>query len=142
MSFYDSDPTVEAIGRRLVRRALEAFGQRGLDAEHFSVTLLVHDRPLTAPLTARSRPRGSCYRSTQLYYPCSVVKLFYLVAVQARLAEGFIRTHGELDRAMRDMILYSSNTATNYAIDLATGTTGDTLLPDSEMAEWTHKRNW
>ena len=76
------------------------------------------------------------------YYPCSVVKAFYLVAAQARLAEGFISPHEELDRALNDMILYSSNTATNYIIDLITGTTGDTLLPPAEMVEWEYKRNW
>jgi hypothetical protein len=64
-----------------------------------------------------------------------------LVAVQARLEEGFIQPHEELDRAMRDMILYSSNTGTNYVIDLVTGTTGDTLLVDAEMAEWANRRN-
>jgi hypothetical protein len=74
--------------------------------------------------------------------PCSVVKVFYLVAAQARLEEGFIQPHPELDRAMRDMILYSSNTGTNFVIDLVTGTTGDTLLAESDMAEWTNKRDW
>jgi beta-lactamase class A len=40
------------------------------------------------------------------------------------------------------MILWSSNTATNYIIDLVTGTTGDTLLGNAEMTEWAQKRNW
>jgi len=142
MPFYDTDTETERIGRELVQRSLQAFASRGLGAEHFSVTLLRHDRPLGAGGPAPVRPRGFGYRSSQPYYPCSVVKLFYLVAAQARLAEGFIEPHAELDRAMRDMILYSSNTATNYVIDLVTGTTGDTLLPEAEMAEWAHKRGW
>jgi beta-lactamase class A len=142
MAFYDTDPAAECLGQELVRRAGQSFAQRGLEAEHFSLTLLLHDRPLTANDRPPLRPRGFGHRSSQPYYPCSVVKLFYLVAAQARLAEGFIAPHEELDRAMRDMILYSSNTATNYVIDLITGTTGDTLLPEPEMAEWMHKRNW
>jgi beta-lactamase class A len=142
MPFYATDRAAESIGEDLVREGLHAFAPRGLDAEHFSVTLLLHDRPLTAAAVAPTRPRGFGYRSSQSYYPCSVVKAFYLVAAQVRLAEGFIRPHEELDRAMHDMILYSSNTATNYVIDLVTGTTGDTLLPESAMAEWEHKRNW
>jgi beta-lactamase class A len=142
MSFYDADPTAERIGCRLVQEGLETFGSRGLDAEHFSITLLLHDRPLTEPHEAPLRPRGFGYRSMQAYYPCSVVKAFYLVAAQARLADGFISPHEELDRAMNDMILYSSNTATNYIIDLITGTTGDTLLTPAEMVEWAYKRNW
>jgi beta-lactamase class A len=58
------------------------------------------------------------------------------------LAEGVIQPHEELDRAMRDMIRVSSNTATNYVIDLVTGTTGDTLLPEAEMAAWSERRRW
>ncbi|HTO67653.1 MAG TPA: serine hydrolase [Bradyrhizobium sp.] len=142
MSFYDTDPVVERIGEQLVQRSLKNFAPRGLDAEHFSVTLLLHDGLLCSAVSAPVRPRGFGYRSSQPYYPCSVVKLFYLVAAQARLAEGFIRPHEELDRAMRDMILYSSNTATNYVIDLTTETTGDTLLPEIEMTDWMYKRNW
>ena len=142
MPFYDTDPATERIGQQLVQTGLQTFASRGLDAEHFSVTLLLHERPLTAGDSVPVRPRGFGYRSAQPYYPCSVVKLFYLVAAQARLAEGFIRPHEELDRAMRDMILYSSNTATNYVIDLVTGTTGDTLLSEMEMRDWVYKRNW
>ena len=88
------------------------------------------------------KPRGFSHRGDQPFYPCSVVKLFYLVAAQARLEAGFIAPHEELDRAMRDMILVSSNTATNYVIDVVTGTTGDTLLPAADFAHWAEKRGW
>jgi beta-lactamase class A len=82
------------------------------------------------------------YRGSRPFYPCSVVKLFYLAAARARLEEGLIHPHAELDRAMRDMILLSSNTATNYVIDLITGTTGDTLLEAEERGVWEEKRQW
>ncbi len=48
--------------------------------------------------------------------------------------------HPELNRAMADMIMWSSNNATNYVIDLLTDTTGDTLLPDAQMAQWIAQR--
>jgi beta-lactamase class A len=38
------------------------------------------------------------------------------------------------------MILWSSNTATNYVIDVLTGTTGDTLLEGAEYLDWMSKR--
>src|SRR5262245_41384832 len=82
MPFYDTDAETESIGRELVQRSLQAFASRGLDAGHFSVTLLRHDRPLGAGGPSPLRPRGFGYRSSQPYYPCSVVKLFYLVAAQ------------------------------------------------------------
>ncbi|RYF29063.1 MAG: hypothetical protein EOO23_07125, partial [Comamonadaceae bacterium] len=62
------------------------------------------------------------------------------VAAQLQLDDGRLTAHGELDRAMRDMILWSSNSATNYIIDLITGTTGDTLLDEAEMATWRERR--
>jgi beta-lactamase class A len=141
MSFYATDTAIERLGSTLVERCQATLGPRGLAAEKFAVTLLVHDGPLGgAP--APAKPRGFGYRSAQPFYPCSVVKLFYLVAAQARLEEGFIQPHEELDRAMRDMILVSSNMATNYVIDLVTATTGDTLLPPAEIAAWIERRNW
>jgi beta-lactamase class A len=141
MSFYATDEAVGRLGRALVDRSLATLGPRGLAPDGFALTLLVHDGPL-ARASEAAPLRGFGYRATQAFYPCSVVKLFYLVAAQARLEEGWIAPHGDLDRAMRDMILVSSNTATNYVIDLVTGTTGDTLLPAAEYAAWVERRNW
>jgi beta-lactamase class A len=38
------------------------------------------------------------------------------------------------------MILWSSNAATNYIIDLLTDTTGDTLLEGARLAQWRERR--
>jgi beta-lactamase class A len=83
---------------------------------------------------------GFVHRGTEPIYPCSLVKAFHLVHALAALDEDRIAPHGELDRAMRDMILWSSNTATNYVIDVLTGTTGDTLLEGAEYLDWMSKR--
>ena len=80
-------------------------------------------------------------RGDAQFYPCSVVKMFYLVAAQAALEAGRIADTPELDRASRDMITWSSNTATNYIIDLVTGTTGDTELAPAELDGWVEARN-
>lgn len=140
MAFYAPSPRADAIGAILVRESLERFGRRGLEAERFALTLLLHDEPLDG--TLRAAPTGFGYRAGQPFYPCSVVKLFYLVAAFARLKEGLIHPHDDLDRAMRDMILYSSNAGTNYVIDLVTETTGDTLLEGNALEQWVHRRNW
>ena len=83
---------------------------------------------------------GFAHRAMDPIYPCSLVKSFHLIHALAALEEGRIEQHGELDRAMRDMILWSSNTATNYVIDILTGTTGDTLLEGAEYLDWSYKR--
>lgn len=83
---------------------------------------------------------GFAHRAMVPIYPCSLVKSFHLVHALAALEEGRMLAHGELDRALRDMILWSSNTATNYVIDILTGTTGDTLLEGAEYLDWKTKR--
>ncbi len=140
MGFYATDAPTNVIGQELVRRVLETYGTKGLETGQFAITLLLHD--VLRGASPHKRLRGFGYRASQPFYPCSVVKLFYLVAARARLEEKFIAPHEELDRAMRDMILVSSNTATNYVIDLVTDTTGDTLLPDKERLMWEDKRQW
>jgi beta-lactamase class A len=140
MAFYASSPRAEGIGRALARDTLNRFSDAGLAADRFALTLLLHDRALDG--TSGAPPEGFGYQADRPFYPCSVVKVFYLVAAFARLQEGRFPPHEDLTRAMRDMILYSSNMGTNYVIDLVTGTTGDTLLEGNAYAEWAHKRNW
>ncbi len=142
MSFYVASAALRRLGEAVVASTLRTFGPHGLEPERFALTLLLHPKPLTAPDRARRPPDGFGHRSDALFYPCSVVKLFYLVAAQARLEEGAIAFHDALDRAMRDMVLYSSNTATNYVIDLVTGTTGDTLIEGAQLEEWRQRRQW
>ena len=47
----------------------------------------------------------------------------------------------ELTRALRDMIVDSSNEATQYVVDVLTQTTSGYELPPKEMEEWQYKRN-
>ena len=141
MPFFDSSTESEAIGTTLTEWMRERFRADGLAADDFALTLLPFSGPLR-PDTAAERPVGFAYRGEAPFYPCSVVKAFYLAAAHARLEEGALAEHAELDRAMRDMIRWSSNTATNYVIDLVTGTTGDTLLDEAQMRDWAERRQW
>ena len=141
MPFFAVTPESERLGKTLVAWALEQFGTEGLDAEGFALTLIPFATPL-ASSAADEPPTGFAYRGDMPFYPCSVVKAFFLAAAEARLAEGAISRHDELDRAMRDMIRWSSNTATNYIIDLVTGTTGDTLLDGPRLRDWVERRGW
>lgn len=133
--FCRSDSLAEAIGGRLVAHATREVERAGLSATDFSLTLLLHGPDAALP------PGGYAYRGDALFYPCSVVKSFLVVAAQRALVEGWLRAHEQLERAMLDMIRWSSNTATNYVIDLLSGTTGDTLLDDADMARWVAARN-
>jgi len=74
------------------------------------------------------------------FYPASVAKLFWLVALEAWLEAGRLQESDMLDRARRDMIGWSSNEATNYLIDLITGTTSGPELDDLPFSAWTQRR--
>jgi beta-lactamase class A len=87
------------------------------------------------------RPITASFRGNERIYPASVVKLFYLVAVHRWLEDKKIESTPELTRAVRDMIVDSSNEATQYVVDVLTHTTAGYELPAKEMEEWQHKRN-
>jgi beta-lactamase class A len=81
------------------------------------------------------------YRGDAQIYPASVVKLFYLVNAHAQMEAGTLKDSPELERALHDMIVDSSNDATGMVLDSLTGTTGGPeLLPD-ELTKWLEKRN-
>jgi beta-lactamase class A len=81
------------------------------------------------------------YRGDERIYPASVVKLFYLAAAHSWLEDGRLEETDELNRALTDMIVESSNDATHYVIDLLTATTSGPELPPGAMQEWAKKRN-
>lgn len=115
------------------RTALTKFADKKLAEAQLSITLIDLRDP-QHPLTAS-------FRGNERVYPASVVKLFYLVAVHRWLEDKKIQETDELKRAVRDMIVDSSNEATQYILDVLTQTTGGYELPAKEMEAWQYKRN-
>ena len=76
-----------------------------------------------------------------MIYPASVIKLFYLAATHRWMEDGRLTDTPEVRRAMKDMIVDSSNDATHYLIDLMTGTTSGPELPEADIRAWFEKRN-
>lgn len=81
------------------------------------------------------------YRGEAAIYPASVVKMFYMAALERQLEDGKIRLTPELSRGLRDMIVVSSNEATQYILDVLTETSSGAELPPQEFAKWQYKRN-
>jgi beta-lactamase class A len=118
---------------RAVKTTLERFDGQKLREDQLSVTLIdLHDP---------KRPETASFRGNERVYPASVVKLFYLVAAHRWLEDKKVELTPELTRALRDMIVDSSNEATQYVVDVLTQTTAGYELPPKEMAEWQYKRN-
>ena len=118
---------------RAAKTTLAQFADKKLDATQLSITL-IDLRDLQHPATAS-------FRGNERVYPASVVKLFYLVAAQRWLEDKKIEQTPELTRALRDMIVDSSNEATQYVVDVLTHTTGGYELPPKEMEDWQNQRN-
>ncbi|MEM6255240.1 MAG: serine hydrolase [Cyanobacteria bacterium P01_D01_bin.156] len=89
----------------------------------------------------KQQPKGASYRGVELIYPASVIKLFYLVAIHEWLERGMTQVSPELERAIRDMIVDSSNDATGYVMDVLTGTTSGPELPPGPFETWKQQRN-
>ena len=113
--------------------ALRKFADQKLTESQLSITLI--------DLRDPRRPATASFRGNERVYPASVVKLFYLVAVHRWLEDKKIEETDELKRAVRDMIVDSSNEATQYVVDVLTQTTGGFELSTPEMEAWQYKRN-
>src|SRR5438477_3883920 len=113
--------------------ALTKFADKKLTESQLSIALI--------DLRDLQHPAMASFRGNERVYPASVVKLFYLVAVHRWLEDKKIQQTDELKRAVRDMIVDSSNEATQYVVDVLTQTTGGFELPPKEMEEWQYKRN-
>lgn len=124
---------LQQIVDRASREAVEKFAAKKLQPDQFAITLV--------DLRDAHRPAQASYRGDVPIYPASVIKLFYLAAAHRWLEDGRIADTAELRRAMRDMIVDSSNDATAYVVDVLTGTTSGPELSGDEIKVWFEKRN-
>jgi len=129
----ESSKTAQELVDEAARTALEKFKDKGLKEENLSITLI--------DLRDAQHPVKASFRGNERIYPASVVKLFYLVAVHRWLEDNKIQETAELKRAVKDMIVDSSNEATQYVVDVLTKTTGGYELSPKEMEEWQQQRN-
>ncbi len=74
-------------------------------------------------------------------YTASVVKMFYMAALERQLEDGKVVMTNELERGLHDMIVDSSNEATQYILDVLTDTSSGAELPQKEFEKWQYKRN-
>src|SRR5713101_2886715 len=125
--------TLQELVNEAAHTALTKFADKKLTEKELSITLI--------DLRDPQHPSVASFRGNERVYPASVVKLFYLVAVHRWLENKKIQETAELKRAVRDMIVDSSNEATQYIVDVLTHTTGGFELPPKEMEEWQNKRN-
>ncbi|MBN3949459.1 MAG: serine hydrolase [Nostoc sp. NMS7] len=148
MVFFNKDEQLENLGNGILDATWAAFPT--LARNQIALTWVVYDPPVLVNTGGALTPnafwdhpvRGFTYRGVERIYPASVVKLFYLVAVNEWLEKGMLQqTSKELERALRDMIVDSSNDATNLVVDILSGTTSGPELPIGPFETWKYQRN-
>lgn len=145
MAFYRPDEGMVSILEALIER-LELEGRPGL-RDQLSITWLRYQGSLIdrgaalEPAAFWGLPVvGASLGGSRQRYPASVVKLVYMVAVEAWLQQQWLEEGPELRRAMADMIRDSSNDATGLVVDLLSGTTSGPDLLAPQLAAWQAQR--
>jgi len=147
MTFFSRHDLLESLGDNILERTYVKFPT--LTSENIALTWLVYDEPVIVNTGGAISSnefwqyplRGYSHRGKERIYPASLVKIFYLVAVCEWLQAGMIGDSLELKRAMKDMIVDSSNDATSFIVDILTGTTSGPELPPGPLQTWQEQRN-
>lgn len=127
------DPALQGLVNEAARATLEKYKDKKLEESNLAITLI--------DLSDSKRPLLASFRGDERIYPASVVKMFYLAMAHRLLEDGKIKETDELRRALKDMIVDSSNDATSFVLDVITGTTSGPELKGSELKKWGEKRN-
>lgn len=130
---FEQSSRLEKLARDTVAATVEKFGKGGLTADKIALTII--------DLNDRQHITWASHRGQEQIYPASVVKLFYLVAAHHQMETGVLKSTPELERALHDMIVDSSNDATHYVLNQLTGTTDGPDLDEAALREFMYKRN-
>lgn len=103
-----SDPSIETKLRMAADATLKQFPN--LKAEDLAISVI---DATNSSLLARGD-----YHGTARFYPASVIKLFFMADVYATKKEKL----GDVERALREMIVVSDNDATAYLVDILANT--------------------
>ena len=126
--------TLQSATDRIAHEAVVKFAAAGLQPDQVALTLI--------DLKDHQHPRLAAYRGQALFYPASVVKLFFLVAIHARMEAGDVNPTPEIERAVHDMIVTSSNDASQAVFQVITGTTSGPELSGDALRDFLDKREW
>jgi beta-lactamase class A len=129
----ENSADLQTILNGAVDEILKSNPSRPFKAEEIAATLI--------DLRDPGSLRMANYRGEAAIYPASVVKMFYMAALHQQLQDGKVTLTKELERGLKDMIVDSSNEATQYILDVLTDTSSGAELPPAEFDKWQFKRN-
>lgn len=135
-TFAVSAPTANDLDRialETARAARAKFTKPALQEDQIGISIRILDP------AAKTYVVGG-YRAEDAMYPASVVKMFYMAYAADQLERRRLEMTPELERALKDMIVDSSNDATALVLDTLTGTTGGPELPPDALKDWMDRR--
>jgi beta-lactamase class A len=126
-------PELGAILSEAINEVLKSYPADSFKPEEIAATLIDVRDP--------KQLKWANVRGDEPIYPASVVKMFYMAALHQQLQDGKVKLTPELLRGLKDMIVDSSNEATQYILDVLTDTSSGAELPLDAFEKWQYKRN-
>jgi beta-lactamase class A len=120
------DPSLEARLRAAAETSLQQFP--GLKAEDLAISAV--------DLTNSSLPARADYHGDTPFYPASVIKIFFMADIYALRKESL----GDVQRALKEMIVQSDNDATAYLVDIEADTCPGTELQGRALRRFIDRR--
>jgi beta-lactamase class A len=120
------DPSLETRLRRAAEATLKAYPK--LKAEDLALTIVDVTKPTTV-----SR---ADYHGDTPFYPASVIKLFFMADVYGTRKQNI----GDVDRALKEMMVVSDNDATAYLVDLLANTVPGPPLEGRALRRYIERR--
>lgn len=126
-------PELQTLVDRAASETIQKFADRNFKAENLAITLIDLRNP--------NQFKTASFRGEEKIYPASVVKMFYDVALRQWITDGRLKLTPALERAEKDMIVVSSNEATQYIVDALTETHNGEELSPEELVKYGEKRD-
>jgi beta-lactamase class A len=120
------DPSLETRLRRAAEATLKAYPK--LKADDLAISIVDVSNPTTIG--------RADYQGDTPFYPASVIKLFFMADVFLTRKERV----GDVDRALKEMIVVSDNDATAYLVDILAGTVPGPPLEGRALRRYVEKR--
>ena len=129
----EDSPELQTIVNSAVGELLNSYPNVTFNSNEIAATLI--------DLSDPNGIRWANFRGEEPIYPASVVKMFFMAALHQQLEDKKVTMTTELQRGLRDMIVDSSNEATQYILDVLTDTASGAEMPQPLFEKWQHKRN-
>lgn len=128
-----NDSQLGQLVNRAANETLSKFSAKGIKPENLAVTVIDLRNP--------SQLKTGNFHGEEKIYPASVSKMFFLVALHQWLENGKLKMSPALQKATKDMIVDSSNEATQYIVDALTETSNGEELSGKAFEKYAFKRN-